>query len=114
MPEASRDTSPRTFGKEYMRDHDDPLISELSAHYGRLLQAGFIILRQAVASSDLDWIQAEIEFLHNIPSLIGESNMLRHEYFWNKELIAYIDWASVAWTRTSEFKIEDLLSTNLG
>jgi len=78
-----------------MRDHDDTLISELSAHYGRLLQAGFITLRQAVASSDLDWIQAEIEFLHNIPSLIGESNILRHEHFWNKERIAYIEWATV-------------------
>ncbi len=57
-----------------------------------LLRRGFILLRLAVDSQNYEWIQAEVELLHNVPSLIGETNMLRHNYFWEAERMAYIEW----------------------
>jgi hypothetical protein len=32
--------------------------------------------------------------LHNVPTLIGETNKERHQYFWHKERRRYMDWAS--------------------
>ena len=29
--------------------------------------------------------------LHNVPSLIGETNVLRHKYYWEKERVAYVE-----------------------
>jgi hypothetical protein len=69
-------------------------VEELNALYCRLLQLGFIVLRQAIHSRNDDWIQAEIELLHNVPSLIGEANLERHRYFWFTERTHHIEWAS--------------------
>ncbi|WP_162030617.1 MULTISPECIES: hypothetical protein [unclassified Lentimonas] len=33
----------------------------------------------------------EAEHLHNIPSLLNETNELRHKYYFDKERIAYIE-----------------------
>lgn len=62
--------------------------------YRQLLNAGFILLRNASWVSNLEWISAELEFLHNVPSLIFESNWLRHEYFWVHERSMYMEWAA--------------------
>ncbi len=67
-------------------------MNKLDSFYCDLLKVGFIVLRQAVASRNEEWINAELEFLHNIPSLIGEVNVERHRYFWFQERVAYIDW----------------------
>jgi hypothetical protein len=32
--------------------------------------------------------------LHNIPSLIGESNVERHKYFWFQERTHHVQWVS--------------------
>lgn len=64
--------------------------------YRQLLNAGFILLRNASWESNLEWISAELEFLHNVPSLIFESNWLRHEYFWIQERSMYMEWAARA------------------
>lgn len=69
-------------------------MNELDRLYARLLQVGFIVLDQAIESGDQDWVRAEVEFLHNIPSLLGEENSERHRYFWNEERSHYIDWVS--------------------
>ena len=66
----------------------------LNALYARLLQVGFIVLRQAVWSSDAQWAQMEVQHLHNIPSLINETNIERHRYFWFQERERYIEWAN--------------------
>jgi len=66
----------------------------LNALYAKLLQAGFIVLRQAVWSDDQEWARMEVQHLHNIPSLVNEPNAERHKYFWNQERQHYIEWAN--------------------
>jgi len=69
-------------------------MSELDALYARLLSLGFVVLRQAIDSGDPEWITAELEMLHNVPTLLGEGNPERHRYYWFTERTHYIDWAS--------------------
>ena len=69
-------------------------MKELDTLYVRLLIHGLSILKEAIRSDDAEWTLAEIEWLHNVPSLIGEDNKERHRYFWYKERRAYIDWVS--------------------
>jgi hypothetical protein len=70
------------------------LMTKLEALYAEMLGVGFLVLRQAVESGSRDWINAEFELLHNVPTLIGEENKERHRYFWSKERARYIDWVS--------------------
>ena len=71
-------------------------MEELNALYCKLLQVGFIVLRQAVHSRNNEWVDAEMELLHNIPTLLSEPNLERHRYFWFNERSRYIEWASAA------------------
>jgi hypothetical protein len=52
------------------------------------------VLDQALEAGDTDWARAEIQHLHNVPSLVGEENVERHLYFWNDERAQYRDWIS--------------------
>ena len=61
------------------------MLNDLDRLYCQLLSVGFIVLRQASEAGDLGWVSSELEFLHNVPSLIGETNRKRHEYFWTQE-----------------------------
>lgn len=70
-------------------------MNELDVLYARLLQLGFIVLKEAAQTGDREWLGAELEMLHNVPSLLGEENIERHRYFWFSERQTYIDWASV-------------------
>ncbi|SFI18418.1 hypothetical protein [Planctomicrobium piriforme] len=63
-------------------------LSELDALYIELLRRGLPALQLAVYSGNDAWMKAEIEFLHNVPSLIGEDNLHRHSYSWNFERVA--------------------------
>jgi len=72
----------------------DEKLATLDTLYSQLLTVGFINLREASAAGNTEWIAAEIEFLHNVPSLIGEKNHHRHEYFWEKERTTYLQWTS--------------------
>ena len=69
-------------------------LKALNVLYGQLLHLGFVVLRQAVHSGDNEWVRAEIDLLHNLPSLIGESNIERHRYFWFVERDLYVKWVS--------------------
>jgi hypothetical protein len=62
--------------------------------YIRLLQVGFVVLNQAVESDRKDWLRIELEWLHNVPSLIGDSNFERHRYFWQQERPHYLQWVA--------------------
>jgi hypothetical protein len=64
---------------------------ELNGYYARLLHVGFLVLRQAFDAGDREWLLAEIEFLHNVPSLLGEENIERHRYFWLSERDIYLE-----------------------
>ena len=67
---------------------------ELDPFYTHLLKVGFVVMRQAAESANREWLGAEFELLHNVPSLIGETNIERHRYFWIGERVHYIQWAS--------------------
>jgi hypothetical protein len=69
-------------------------MSKLDLLYAQVLHVGFTVLRQAVESGSREWVDAEIELLHNVPSLIGEANKERHRYFWFKERTHYVGWVS--------------------
>jgi hypothetical protein len=69
-------------------------MASLDALYIRILHLGFIVLRQAIDSNRPDWVEAELQMLHNIPSLVGEKNVLRHQYYWLKERPTYVAWVS--------------------
>lgn len=67
-------------------------MSERDLLYAKMLQVGFIVLNQAIESGRDDWIRAEVDLLHNVPSLLGEENFERHRYFWRQERTHYIHW----------------------
>jgi hypothetical protein len=67
------------------------MIEKLTSLYLAHLALGFIILREAMASGSKEWLTAEIELLHNIPTLIRDENKLRHLYFWKEERGLYLD-----------------------
>ena len=69
-------------------------MDELDLLYARFLTVGFVVMRQAFESTDREWIDAELELLHNVPSLIGEGNVERHKYFWFQERAHHIQWVS--------------------
>jgi hypothetical protein len=69
-------------------------MGELEVLYAQMLTVGFVVMRQAVESANRDWIDAELELLHNVPSLMGERNVHRHRYFWLQERPHYIEWVS--------------------
>jgi hypothetical protein len=69
-------------------------MAKLDLLYAHLLAVGFVVMRQAAESKNRDWLEAEFELLHNVPSLIGETNPERHWYFWSQERNHYIEWAS--------------------
>lgn len=71
-------------------------MERLNALYNRLLGFGLISVREAVRSQDQEWAEAETELLHNVPSLIDETNVERHRYFWFTEREHYIEWAESA------------------
>lgn len=64
----------------------------LDPYYVQILHVGFTVLRQAIDAKDSSWVEAELEFLHNIPSLIGEENVERHRYFWLQEREHFVRW----------------------
>jgi hypothetical protein len=80
-------------------------MDELDPLYARLLTVGFIVMRQAVESADRDWIDAELELLHNVPSLIGEGNLERHKYFWLQERTNHVQWVSAPGRETAKSRM---------
>jgi hypothetical protein len=67
----------------------------LDSLYVELLRRALPTVQLAVAAGDNGWALAEIEFVHNVPSLIGERNRSRHEYFCDSEWQAYREWAEL-------------------
>src|SRR5690242_17521360 len=65
---------------------------ELDEHYRSILRAGLNRLRDAARLGNLSRCQIEAEYLHNIPSLIGEENIHRHQDHATREREAYLKW----------------------
>ena len=76
----------------------DETMIKLAPLYARLLQFGFLILREAHEANNEAWVRAEIEHLHNVPSLIGEPNAAWHRYYLEKERTAYQQWVAESGT----------------
>jgi hypothetical protein len=68
-------------------------MNDLANYYSKMLTHGLLSIREAVRCNDLEWVEAEVQLLHNIPSLLDEPKWKRHQYFWSAERQSYIDWA---------------------
>ena len=69
-------------------------LGDLDRLYVETLQHGLYRVRDAIRAGEQAWAAALAEFLHNIPSLIGEPNAMRHRYFWEAERTAYMEWVA--------------------
>jgi hypothetical protein len=68
-------------------------MSELDGLYILILQSGLAAIRNAARNGDLEYCAIESEHLHEIPSLIGEPNILRHRYYATQARPVYLEWA---------------------
>jgi len=66
-------------------------MTERDAIYVQILQHGLLRIRDSAALGHLQYCAAESEHLHNIPSLIGESNEHRHVYYFSQERAHYLE-----------------------
>jgi hypothetical protein len=66
-------------------------MSERDKLYLQILTYGLIRLREAARAGDSDYCAVEADHLHNLPSLLGEPNELRHEYYFEKERTLYLE-----------------------
>ena len=67
---------------------------DLDTLYATLLYHGLVAIRNASFAEDLERCQAESEYLHEVPSLIGETNVRRHVYQATAVRAAYLRWAA--------------------
>jgi hypothetical protein len=66
-------------------------MTERDQIYVEILHAGLIALKNASYGGDVEYWKVESDHLHNLPSLIGESNELRHDYYFDKERTLYLE-----------------------
>jgi hypothetical protein len=71
-------------------------MSELDGVYLRLLQHGLVAIRNASRRGDLEFCKAASEYLHEVPSLIGETNVHRHHCQATATRQAFVDWINVS------------------
>ncbi len=71
---------------------NDSNMSKLDELYIKILARGLLSLRTSARNGDVEQCNAESEYLHNIPSLIGEENINRHLYHVITEKLRYLDW----------------------
>ncbi|WP_406698386.1 hypothetical protein V5E97_05940 [Singulisphaera sp. Ch08] len=56
-------------------------MSELDWIYQRILMCGLVSVRKALRLGEHEYCKCEIEHLHELPTLIGDENILRHRYY---------------------------------
>ena len=66
-------------------------MTERDAIYVQILHYGLLRIRDSSATGHLQHCAVESEHLHNIPSLIGESNEHRHLYYFCQERTFYLE-----------------------
>jgi len=69
-------------------------MSRLDCLYLELLRLGLILLRDAICSKNEEWSRHEVEYLHEVPGLIGESNLAHHCGFWDTIHSSYKEWVN--------------------
>ena len=81
-------------------------MNKLDRLYIEILRNGLVSIRNALRDNDVKWASAQAEYLHDIPSLIGESNINRHKYFWEGTRILFIEWANENCNHDHDYKEE--------
>lgn len=66
-----------------MRTRDDVYLD--------ILSFGLLVIRAEATKGNVEACMIEADHLHNIPSLIGETNQSRHQYYFDLERTLYID-----------------------
>ena len=66
-------------------------MTERDEVYLAILQFGLLALRASASAGHSNYCFVEADHLHNIPSLIGETNELRHDYYFNIERTSYLE-----------------------
>jgi hypothetical protein len=66
-------------------------MSDRDAIYLQILHHGLLRLRDAAVLGHTKYCAVEAEHLHNIPSLIGETNEHRHAYYFGQERVYYLE-----------------------
>ena len=66
-------------------------MTERDAIYVQILHHGLLRIRDSAALGHLQYCAVESEHLHNIPSLIGETNEHRHVYYFSQERAHYFE-----------------------
>lgn len=66
-------------------------MTERDQIYVQILDFGLLRLRDSACGGHIQYCAIEAEHLHNIPSLIGETNELRHQYYFEKERTYYLE-----------------------
>lgn len=66
-------------------------MTERDSIYRQLLEHGLLRLRDSAVLGYLQYCAVEAEHLHNIPSLIGETNEHRHRYYFDQERDYYLE-----------------------
>ena len=66
-------------------------MTERDAIYVQILHHGLLRIRDSAALGHLQYCAIESEHLHNIPSLVGETNEKRHEHYFDKERNYYLE-----------------------
>lgn len=66
-------------------------VNERDAVYLHILRFGLARLRDAAVCGNLEYCAVEAEHLHNVPSLVGEPNEHRHDYYFDKERPYYLE-----------------------
>jgi hypothetical protein len=67
-------------------------MNELDKVYLEILYHGLVGIRNASRNGDLEYCKAESEHLHEVPSLVGETNRHRHIYYATGHRAAYLEW----------------------
>jgi hypothetical protein len=69
-------------------------MTDLDKAYLSLLESGLAAIRNGARNGDMDYCHMEAEHLHEIPSLIGETNVQRHVCYVTQARAAYLEWAA--------------------
>jgi hypothetical protein len=59
--------------------------------YIQILRFGLLAIRDQASSGNAQYCEIEAEHLHNLPSLIGEPNERRYDYYLDVEKPSYLE-----------------------
>jgi hypothetical protein len=66
-------------------------VNERDAAYLHILRFGLTCLRDAAGGGNAAYCAVEADHLHNLPSLVGEANECRHDYYFDRERPLYLE-----------------------